>query len=103
MYCAELSKQTSYVYNQISGKWVGNCENKVWAQSVKDWWLTTFKCILDTYAIPIGEGRTEVVWGDLPTKWKKEYNWSRLGLKEAMGALEVSPLSADEHLASSGD
>ena len=52
-YCAEASQRTSYFYNQRSGKLVGNYSNFVYAQPVKDWCLTTFEFILDTYAILI--------------------------------------------------
>ena len=107
MYCADASKRASFLYGQFSVLLVGDCENWGYAQPVKNLSLTTFKCILDNYAILIKDDRTEVARGDLPTTWGKGYNCFHLRLKEASvggwGALEVSPISKDEPPASSGN
>ena len=84
-YCTEASKRTSYFYNQFSGKLVGNYENRAESHPVKEWRLTTFKFIIDTYEILSNEGIAEVAWGDLPTTWGKVYNWFHVGIKDPRG------------------
>ena len=94
----------SYLYNQLSGRLVENCEYRASAQPVKNCFITTSETILCACEIPVEDDRSEVVWWDLPTTWGRLLPWFHLGLKESRGmTLEITPLSADDPPSSSID
>ena len=68
-YCREAPQHTYYSYGQFSGKLVGNYENSAYAQPVKDWRPTTFKCTIDLLEEEIQAGLGAVIWADLPIIW----------------------------------
>ena len=81
--CDPASKNTPYLYNKCSSHLVGNYENWVSAQPMRDWRLTTFDTVADTCEIPIDEGISQVACGDLPRAWGDVYPWFYMGLENS--------------------
>ena len=77
----QSNKNTSSYYNQLSSQLVGNCENRVSAQPVANWFLTTFTTGSDVRVYLFGKGLATEVWGYIPLTWEKVYSCTFSDLK----------------------
>ena len=77
-----LDKHTSCWYNSFSKHLVGNYENWVFAQVVKDWCVGSYKTIFDTLKTLGGLNLLKDVKEGLSNEWGAVYYWPHVDLKE---------------------
>ena len=79
----EPSKHTSCFYNWFSKQMIGNYENWVFAQPVKDRCLVSYKSVYDILNSLMGMGLVNVCRCDLPPLWGPVYPRYSLGLEKS--------------------
>ena len=62
---------------------IGNYENWVFAQPVKDWWLVSYESLNDSLYSLMRLGLVNASWGDLPRLWGDVYQWCCVGLEKS--------------------
>ena len=79
----DLDKHTSCWYNSFSKHLVGNYENWVYAQAVKDWCVGSYKTIFDTLKTLDGLNLLKDVKEGLSNEWGTVYFWFHVDLTES--------------------
>ena len=78
---SNIDKNTSCWYNYLPKQYVGNYRNWVFAQSAKDWSISSYRANFDLLHRLAKEGLLVNTSDDLSRSWGVVYNWYFLDIK----------------------
>ena len=92
------SGRTSRFYNWRPKQMIGNYENRVFAQPVRDWSLVSVRGLYDNLDSLMEMGMVTSCWGDPPHQGGPVYKWFYLGLEQSEFQRLAIPTSHQEEL-----